>query len=62
MARIQIILEDEAGTPMVGTEPRIYELGAELQNLHHIEGQIERCRRQTLPELTAELLSQAQAE
>jgi hypothetical protein len=36
-------------------------LGKELDSLHEIEGALERFRREVLPELTAELLSEAQA-
>lgn len=61
MARIRIILEDDNGREVAGTEPRIYELGKGLCNLHEIEGALERFRRQALPELTAELLAEAQA-
>jgi hypothetical protein len=61
MARIRIILEDDDGREMASTEPRVYELGRELDNLHEIEGALERFRRQALPELTAELLAEAQA-
>jgi len=61
MARIRIILEDDNGREVAGTEPRIYELGVGLDNLHEIEGALERFRRLALPELTAELLAEAQA-
>jgi hypothetical protein len=61
MARIRIILEDNEGRELAGAEPRVYELGGELGNLHEIEGALERFRRQVLPELTAELLGEAQA-
>jgi hypothetical protein len=61
MARIRIILEDEEGRKLAGTRPRIYELGKVLDSLHEIEGALERFRREVLPELTAELLSEAQA-
>lgn len=61
MARIRIILEDEEGRELAGTRPRIYEFGKELDSLHEIEGALERFRREVLPELTAELLSEAQA-
>lgn len=62
MARIRIILEDEEGRELAGTESRVYELGRELGSLHEIEGALERFRRQALPELTAELLTEAQAD
>jgi hypothetical protein len=61
MARIRIILEDDDGREMAGTEPRVYELGRELDNLHEIEVALERFRGRALPELTAELLAEAQA-
>ena len=61
MARIRIILEDDNGREMAGAESRVYELGRELVNLHEIEGALEQFRRQALPELTAELLAEAQA-
>ncbi len=61
MARIRIILEDDNGREMTGTETRVYELGNDLGSLHDIEGALERFRRQVLPELTAELLAEAQA-
>jgi hypothetical protein len=61
MARVRIILEDDNGREMTETGARVYELGTDLGNLHGIEGAVERFRRQVLPELTAELLAQAQA-
>jgi len=61
MARIRIILEDDNGREMTGPESRVYELGRELVNLHKIEGALEQFRCQALPELTAELLAEAQA-
>lgn len=60
MARIRITLEDEAGREIEGTEPRFYELNGGLDNLHEIEGALEEFKRQMLPELTRELLTQAQ--
>lgn len=60
MARIRITLEDEAGREIVGTEPRFYALSGGLENLHEIEGALEEFKRQTLPDLTRELLEQAQ--
>lgn len=61
MARIRIILEEDDKGEMKEIESRVYELGAELNRLHEIEGALEQFRRQALPELTAELLAKAQA-
>lgn len=61
MARIRIILEDEHGRALTEREARVYELGQGLGSLHDIEGALERFRQQVLPELTAELLAEAQA-
>lgn len=60
MARIRITLEDDIGREIKGTEPRFYELSNGLENLHEIEGALERFKRQVLPDLTRELLEQAQ--
>lgn len=60
MARIRITLEDEAGREIEGMGPRFYELKGGLGNLHEIEGALEEFKRQVLPELTRELLTQAQ--
>jgi len=61
MARIRIILEEDDKGETKEIESRVYELGTELNRLHEIEGALEQFRRQSLPELTAELLSKAQA-
>ena len=61
MTRIRIILEDEEGHQIAGTEPRSYELGKTLENLHDIEGALDHFRRKVLPDLTQELLAQGQA-
>ena len=60
MARIRIILEDDDGREMAGTQARVYDLGRELGDLHGIEGALEQFRLRALPELTAELLAEAQ--
>jgi len=49
MARTRIILEDDVGREMTGTESRVYELGWELGKLREIEGALERFRCQALP-------------
>ena len=61
MARIRIILEDDKGRELTEQEARVYELGKGLDSLHDIEGALEEFRRQVLPELTAQLLTEAQA-
>jgi hypothetical protein len=61
MARIRIILEDDNGRELTEREARVYELGKGLGSLHDIEGALEEFRRQVLPELTAQLLAEAQA-
>lgn len=60
MARIRIVLEDDDGREMAGTQARVYELGRALGTLHEIEGALEQFRHRALPELTAELLAEAQ--
>lgn len=61
MAQIRIILEDDNGHELTEREARVYELGKSLSNLHEIEGALEQFRQKVLPELTAELLAEAQA-
>lgn len=60
MARIRIILEADDGRAMAGTQARVYDLGQDLGTLHEIEGALEQFRHRALPELTAELLAEAQ--
>jgi hypothetical protein len=59
MARIRIIVEDDSGTEIEGFE-RVYELEENLDRLGEIEEAMERFKRAALPDLTAELLQQAQ--
>ncbi len=61
MARIRIIMEDDAGHAMQREQPRVYELGSGLERLRAIEAAVEQCKRAALPDLEAELLALAQA-
>jgi hypothetical protein len=59
MARLRVILEDDTGSPI--SEPRVYDLGQQLHRLRDIEAAVEAVKQSALPDLEAELLTQAQA-
>jgi hypothetical protein len=60
MARIRIIMEDDEGHEIQREQPRVYELGSELERLRAIEAAVEQFKRAALPDLEAELLALAQ--
>ena len=60
MVRIKVVIEDEQGNILRQSEAQPLSLGQ--QTLHEIEGAVETCWRQVLPEIEVELLQQAQQE
>jgi hypothetical protein len=61
MVRIRIMLEDATGKERAGVAPHVDELGDVLASLPDIEGALEQCTREVLPDLTAECLARARA-
>ena len=60
MVRIKVVIEDDYGNVLRESEAQALELGQ--QSLHEIEGAVEEWRRQTLPDIEATLLQNAQQE
>jgi hypothetical protein len=61
MPHIRLILADEEGNPIPGTEELIYRLeGGELETLDQIEQATEKFKQQALPEIEHSLLQRAQ--
>jgi hypothetical protein len=58
-ATVEIVIRDEAGKILSQLVPHTIDLGT--QSLHEIEGAVENWRQQVLPEIEADLLSQAQS-
>jgi hypothetical protein len=59
-ATVEIVIRDEAGNILSQLAPHRIDLGS--QSLHEIEGAVENWRQQALPEIEADLLSQAQSQ
>jgi len=57
-ARVEVVIRDEAGNILSQLAPQQIDLGA--QSLHEIERAVEIWKQQALPEIEADLLSQAQ--
>lgn len=57
-ARVEVVIRDEAGNILSQLAPQQIDLGA--QSLHEIERAQEIWKQQALPEIEADLLSQAQ--
>jgi TolA-binding protein len=60
MPHIRLILQDDQGNPIPGTEERIYQLQGELETLDQIEQATEEFKREALPEIEHSLLARAQ--
>jgi hypothetical protein len=60
MASIEIIVRDNDGNILRQSQPAPLDLGQ--QSLHEIEGAVETWRQKILPEIEADLLTQAQTE
>lgn len=58
-ARVEVVIRDEEGNILSQLAPAWMELGT--QSLHEIEGAVETWKQQALPEIEADLLSQAQS-
>ncbi len=59
-ARVEVVIRDEAGNILSQLTPTPIDLGT--QSLHDIEGAVETWKQQALPEIEADLLSQAQSQ
>ena len=59
-ARVEVVIRDEEGNILSQLAPAWMNL--ETQSLHDIEGAVETWRQQALPEIEANLLSQAQSQ
>jgi len=60
MAKIEIIIKDEAGEELTRLQSMDLELGT--QSLDEIETAVEKLKQKMLPEISSELMSQAQRE
>lgn len=56
-ARVEVVIRDEMGNILSQLPPKPVDLGT--QSLHDIEGAVEIWKQQALPEIEADLLSQA---
>ena len=59
MPRVRLILEDENGCPLQGTE-QVYVLDGDCNTLNQIEAAVETFRKSALPCLEKALLTEAQ--
>lgn len=59
-ARVEVVIRDEAGNILSQLVPQEIDTGT--QSLHEIEGAVEIWKQQALPEIEANLLSQAQSQ
>ena len=62
MPTIEIIIRDDSGNIMNQDEKRCYDLEVGSQSFYEIEGAVESFKEAVLPDVTKELLSQAQEE
>ncbi len=62
MATIEIIIRDDSGNILNQDEKKYYDLAVGNQSFHEIEGAVESFKQSVLPDVTKELLSQAQQE
>ena len=60
MAKIEIIIKDELGKELTRLQSMDLELGS--QSLDEIETAVEKLKQKMLPEISSELMSQAQRE
>jgi predicted translin family RNA/ssDNA-binding protein len=60
MAKIEIIIKDEQGKELTRLQSMDLELGS--QSLDEIETAVEKLKQKMLPEISSELMSQAQRE
>ncbi len=59
MPRVRLVLEDENGNPLPGTE-QVYVLKGECDTLNRIEAAVETFKKSALPTLEQALLTRAQ--
>lgn len=59
-AKVEVVIRDEMGNILSQLTPKSIDIGT--QSLHDIEGAVEIWKQQALPEIEAELLSQAQSQ
>jgi hypothetical protein len=59
-ARVEVVIRDEQGNVVSQLAPAWMDLGT--QSIHDIEGAVENWKQQALPEIEADLLSQAQSQ
>lgn len=59
-ARVEVVIRDEQGNIVSQLAPAWMDLGT--QSLHDIEGAVENWKQLALPEIEADLLSQAQSQ
>ena len=59
-AKVELVIRDEDGNILSQLDPYVLELGS--QSLHDIEGAVENWRQKVLPDIEADLLSQAQSQ
>ncbi len=62
MPTIEVIIRDDSGNIMNQDERKCYHLEVGSQSFHEIEGAVESFKQAVLPDVTKELLSQAQQE
>lgn len=62
MPTIEVIIRDDSGNIMNQDEKKCYDLKIGNQSFHEIEGAVESFKQAVLPDVTKELLSQAQQE
>ncbi|MEO0804105.1 MAG: hypothetical protein AAFY57_17810, partial [Cyanobacteria bacterium J06642_2] len=62
MVQVKVVLCDDEGNVLSGTEEHLYSLGQDCQRLDDIEQAVETWRHQALPQLESDLLHRAQTQ
>ena len=62
MVQVKLVLCDDEGNVLSGTNEHLYSLGQDCHSLNEIEQAVETWRRQALPQLESDLLHRAQTQ
>ena len=62
MVQAKLVLCDDEGNVLSGTNGHLYSLGQDCHSLNEIEQAVETWRRQALPQLESDLLHRAQTQ